>query len=126
MRRLVRHQFATLLLAWAAAGPSLAAGPPLTIGVGLFQPGRERNDATCRPLARHLAPRLGRPVERRTVDTREGRAQPLANGKTDLAPMGRWGHVPAHHAAGAQGGSTILGDGKPAHVALIRARELLS
>jgi phosphonate transport system substrate-binding protein len=100
----------------AAAQGSL---PPLRFGVGLFQPDRERNDATYRPLADHLARRLARPVQLRTVDTWEGLAKSLANGETDLALMGPWGYVLAQHAAGAQVVSTILYDGKPEYFALI-------
>lgn len=96
-----------------------AQGTPLKLGVGLFQPDRERNDATYRPLAQHLAQRLGRPVELRTVDSWEGLAKSLANGETDLALMGPWGYVLANHAAGAQVVSTILYDGKPEYFALI-------
>ncbi|MDP1532379.1 MAG: PhnD/SsuA/transferrin family substrate-binding protein, partial [Rubrivivax sp.] len=81
---------AALALACAAVA---AAEPPLKFGVGLFQPDRERNDATYKPLAQHLAARLGRPVELRTVDSWEGLAKSLANGETDLALMGPWGYV---------------------------------
>jgi phosphonate transport system substrate-binding protein len=99
--------------------PSWAQGTPLKFGVGLFQPDKDRNDATYRPLAQHLAARLGRPVELRTVDSWEGLAKSLANGETDLALMGPWGYVLAHHAAGAQVVSTILYDGKPEYFAII-------
>jgi len=91
----------------------------LKFGVGLFQPDRDRNDATYRPLAQHLAQRLGRPVELRTVDSWEGLAKSLANGETDIALMGPWGYVLANHASGAQAVSTILYDGKPEYFALI-------
>ncbi len=102
-----------------AATAACAQGTPLKLGVGLFQPDKERNDATYRPLAQHLAQRLGRPVELRTVDTWEGLAKSLANGETDLALMGPWGYVLANHAAGAQAVSTILYDGKPEYFALM-------
>ena len=91
----------------------------MKFGVGLFQPDRDRNDATYRPLAQHLAQRLGRPVELRTVDSWEGLAKSLANGETDIALMGPWGYVLANHASGAQAVSTILYDGKPEYFALI-------
>lgn len=91
----------------------------LKLGVGLFQPDKERNDTTYRPLAQHLSAKLGRPVELRTVDTWEGLAKSLANGETDLALMGPWGYVLAHHTAKAQVVSTILYDGKPEYFALI-------
>lgn len=101
------------------AGGALAAEPPLKLGVGLFQPDREKNDATYRPLAAYLAARLNRPVELRTVDSWEGLAKSLANGETDLALMGPWGYVLANHQAGAQVISTILYDGKPEYFAIM-------
>jgi phosphonate transport system substrate-binding protein len=108
-----------------ALGLSLAAlyasaqAAPLKFGVGLFQPDKERNDATYRPLAQYLSATLGRAVELRTVDSWEGLAKSLANGETDLALMGPWGYVLAHEAARAQVVSTILYDGKPEYFALI-------
>ena len=108
----------TLTLGFAALSVC-AQGAPLKLGVGLFQPDRERNDATYRPLAQYLSERLKRPVELRTVDTWEGLAKSLANGETDLALMGPWGYVLANHAAEAQVVSTILYDGKPEYFALM-------
>ena len=92
---------------------------PLRLGVGLFQPDKERNDATYRPLADHLAARLGRPVQLRTVDTWEGLAKSLATGETDIGLLGPWGYVLANQSAGAQVVGTILYDGKPEYHALI-------
>ena len=107
------------LLITAFANPALAAEPPLKLGVGLFQPDREKNDATYRPLANYLSAKLNRPVELRTVDSWEGLAKSLANGETDLALMGPWGYVLANHQAGAQVISTILYDGKPEYFAIM-------
>ncbi len=92
---------------------------PLKLGVGLFQPDKEKNDATYKPLASYLSSKLGRAVELRTVDTWEGLAKSLANGETDLALMGPWGYVLANNEAGAQVVSTILYDGKPEYFALM-------
>jgi len=108
-----------LVLGVANAPSAHAQGSPLRFGVGLFQPDRERNDATYRPLALHLSQRLGRPVQLRTVDSWEGLAQSLASGETDIALMGPWGYVLANHRAGAQAISTILYEGKPEYFALI-------
>jgi phosphonate transport system substrate-binding protein len=99
--------------------PAYAQPGTLKFGVGLFQPDRERNDATYRPLADYLAKALGRPVQLRTVDTWEGLALSLANGETDMALMGPWGYVLANHRAGAQAVATILYDGKPEYRAII-------
>lgn len=96
-----------------------SAASPLKLGVGLFQPDKDKNDATYKPLAAYLAARLGRAVELRTVDTWEGLAKSLANGETDLALMGPWGYVLANHEAGAQVVSTILYDGKPEYFAIM-------
>lgn len=116
-----RRRFNRGLLAACATWPAIArsAAEPLNLGVGLFQPDREKNDATYRPLATHLAQRLGRPVQLRTVDSWEGLAKSLASGETDLALMGPWGYVLAQHHADARVVATILYDGKPEYHALI-------
>jgi phosphonate transport system substrate-binding protein len=98
---------------------SAANAQPLKLGVGLFQPDKEKNDATYRPLAQYLSQKLNRPVELRTVDSWEGLAKSLANGETDMALMGPWGYVLANNEAGAQVVSTILYDDKPEYFAII-------
>lgn len=102
---------------WSSS--ALAQNAPLHFGVGLFQPDREKNDATYLPLAKHLSARLGRPVQLRTVDSWEGLAKSLANSETDIALMGPWGYVLANHYADAQVVSTILYQGKPEYFAMI-------
>ena len=120
-RHVLLNAAAIAILASPLLMPALsrAQGSPLRLGVGLFQPDKERNDATYRPLADHLAARLGRPVVLRTVDTWEGLAKSLASGETDIALLGPWGYVLAHQSAGAQVVGTILYDGKPEYHALI-------
>lgn len=105
--------------ALALPTPLTAQERPLTFGVGMFQPDREKNDATYRPLAQHLAERLGRPVVLRTVDSWEGLAKSLANGETDIALMGPWGYVLANHFSAAQAVATILYQGKPEYFAIM-------
>lgn len=107
------------LLLFCAVPSFAATAEPLQFGVGLFQPDREKNDATYRPLANHLAAKLGRKVVLRTVDTWEGLAKSLASGETDIALMGPWGYVLANHHAGAQAVATILYDGKPEYFAIM-------
>lgn len=121
MNRTTRRQLLTLGSAAVlpALLPARAQATPLNLGVGLFQPDKDKNDATYRPLAQHLAARLGRPVNLRTVDSWEGLAKSLAAGETDIALMGPWGYVLANHFAGAQVVSTILYDGKPEYFAMI-------
>jgi len=116
LQRLRLGWFALALAGW---GDAIAHDGVLKLGVGLFQPDKERNDITYRPLAQHLSQRLGQPVTLRTVDSWEGLAKSLANGETDIALMGPWGYVLANHQAGARVVSTILYDGKPEYFALI-------
>lgn len=112
---------ALFLLLLAAAFPTFA-DDALRFGVGLFQPDKEKNDATYRPLAEYLAGKLGRKVQPRTVDSWEGLAKSLASGETDIALLGPWGYVLANRNAGAQAVATILYDGKPTYHALIVTR----
>ena len=112
------HAFVILVLSLSGGFANAEPGP-LKLGVGLFQPDKEKNDATYRPLADYLAKKLGREVKLFTVDTWEGLAKSLANGETDIALMGPWGYVLANHTAGAQVVATILYDGKPEYFAII-------
>ena len=106
-------------MASATAQPAPSKESALKLGVGLFQPDREKNDATYRPLAAYLAKQLGREVQLKTVDSWEGLAKSLASGETDVALMGPWGYVLANHEAGAQAIATILYDGKPEYFAIM-------
>ena len=107
----------TLLLSSAAINAQTLK--PLEFGVGLFQPDKEKNDATYKPLANYLSKKLGREVRLRTVDTWEGLAKSLAAGETDLSLMGPWGYVLANHQAGAEVISTILYNGRPEYFAIM-------
>jgi len=111
--------FAAALLAMFSITATAQPSKPLELGVGLFQPDKEKNDATYKPLAEFLSKKLGREVRLRTVDTWEGLAKSLASGETDLALMGPWGYVLANHNAGAEVVSTILYQGKPEYFAIM-------
>jgi phosphonate transport system substrate-binding protein len=100
-------------------GAAAYAQKTLEFGVGLFQPDKEKNDATYKPLAEYLSQKLGQPVRLRTVDSWEGLAKSLASGETDMALMGPWGYVLANHQAGAEVIATILYQGKPEYFAII-------
>ena len=109
----------TVLAMLLATATYAQAQKPLEFGVGLFQPDKEKNDATYKPLADYLARQLGRPVKLRTVDSWEGLAKSLASGETDMALMGPWGYVLANHQAGAEAVATILYQGKPEYFAIM-------
>ena len=119
MKRSAFSLFASLAVALLFALPFHASADVLRFGVGLYQPDKEKNDATYRPLAEYIGKQLGREVKLYTVDTWEGLAKSLANGETDIALMGPWGYVLANHVAGAQAVSTILYDGKPEYFAIM-------
>ncbi|MFM2399283.1 MAG: hypothetical protein RL341_1440 [Pseudomonadota bacterium] len=116
---LLRKVLITLFALLSVLANSTFAQEPLRFGVGMFQPDREKNDATYRPLAQYLEAKLGRKVILRTVDTWEGLAKSLATGETDLALLGPWGYVLANNEAGAQAVATILYDGKPEYFAIM-------
>jgi len=116
----MKPSLAALLLALSVAiALPASAADVLRFGVGLYQPDKEKNDATYRPLAEYIGKKLGRQVKLYTVDTWEGLAKSLAAGETDIALMGPWGYVLANHVAGAQAVSTILYDGKPEYFAIM-------
>ena len=120
MKRLVRSLLATLCATGALTlSVGAVAADILRFGVGLYQPDKEKNDATYRPLAEYIGKQLGREVKLYTVDTWEGLAKSLANGETDIALMGPLGYVLANHVAGAQAVATILYDGKPEYFAIM-------
>lgn len=119
MKQSIRFVFAFIGVLLFVVGPAHADTDVLRFGVGLYQPDKEKNDATYRPLAEFLAKKLGREVKLYTVDTWEGLARSLAAGETDIALMGPWGYVLANHTAGAQAVATILYDGKPEYFAIM-------
>ena len=115
--KFIASLFAALALTFASG--SAQAQKTLELGVGLFQPDKEKNDATYKPMAEYLSKKLGQPVRLRTVDTWEGLAKSLASGETDMALMGPWGYVLANHQAGAEVVATILYQGKPEYFAIM-------
>ena len=115
--KFIASLFAALTLTFATG--SVQAQKTLELGVGLFQPDKEKNDATYKPMAEYLSKKLGQPVRLRTVDTWEGLAKSLASGETDMALMGPWGYVLANHQAGAEVVATILYQGKPEYFAIM-------
>ena len=119
MKRFASYFIPVILLAFTSTMASAQNNRPLEFGVGLFQPDKEKNDATYKPLAAYLSKKLGREIKLRTVDTWEGLAKSLAASETDMALMGPWGYVLANHQAGAEAVATILYQGKPEYFAIM-------
>ncbi|WP_370261081.1 phosphate/phosphite/phosphonate ABC transporter substrate-binding protein [Limnobacter sp.] len=104
---------------FAMSAPALAQQQVIQFGVGLYQPDKDKNDATYTPLAKYLEAKLGMPVKLRTVSSWEGLAKSLANGETDIALMGPWGYVLANNEARAQAVATIEYEGKPEYYSIM-------
>ncbi len=117
MKTLIK--FLLFLFYFLSICPSYAQEGVLKFGVGMFQPDKDKNDATYRPLANYLSTKLNRKIELRTVDSWEGLAKSLANGETDIALLGPWGYVLANHQSGAQVIASILYDGRPEYYSII-------
>ncbi len=74
------------------------------------------------PFFKHLADRLGDRTSSLLRMNWAGIAIALTNGQADLAWMGPWGYVLAHHQGGAQAIATVKYDGRPFYHAIILAR----
>jgi phosphonate transport system substrate-binding protein len=94
----------------------------LRFAVGPFQPTPSDTRKAFEPFFKHVADRLGRPYDLVVTNDWAGIAIALANGQADLAWMGPWGYVLAHHQGGAQAIATVKYDGKPFYHAIILAR----
>ena len=119
LMKLLAALFTAIVFSFSSGAAFSQTLKPLEFGVGLFQPDKEKNDATYKPLADYLSRQLGREVKLRTVDSWEGLAKSLASGETDMALMGPWGYVLANHQAGAEAVATILYQGKPEYFAIM-------
>jgi phosphonate transport system substrate-binding protein len=106
----------------AAPAISLAQDSRLRFAVGPFQPSPSDTRKAFEPFFRHLAERLGRPYDLVVTNDWAGISVALANGQADIAWMGPWGYVLAHHAGGARAIATVGYDGRPFYHAIILAR----
>jgi phosphonate transport system substrate-binding protein len=106
----------------AAPAISLAQDSRLRFAVGPFQPSPSDTRKAFEPFFRHLAERLGRPYDLVVTNDWAGISVALANGQADIAWMGPWGYVLAHHAGGARAIATVGYDGRPSYHAIILAR----
>lgn len=108
----------------ALAAPSIlrAREARLRFAVGPFQPTPTDTRKAFEPFFKHIADRLGRPYELVVTNDWAGIAIALANGQADLAWMGPWGYVLAHHQGGAEAIATVKYDDRPFYHAIILAR----
>lgn len=116
----------TLMLAAgsAIAAPSVirAQEARLRFAVGPFLPTPSDTRRAFEPFFKHLAERLVRPYELVVTNDWAGISIALANSQADVAWMGPWGYVLAHHEGGARAIATVKYDGRPTYHAIILAR----
>jgi phosphonate transport system substrate-binding protein len=108
----------------AMAAPAIlrAQESRLRFAVGPFQPSPTDTRKAFEPFFRHLAEGLGRPYDLVVTNDWAGISIALANGQADVAWMGPWGYVLAHHEGGARAIATVRYDGRPSYHAIILAR----
>jgi phosphonate transport system substrate-binding protein len=105
----------------ATAGSAIAA-EKLRFAVGPFQPTPGDTRKAYEPFFKYLAQKLGADYELVVTNDWAGIAIALANGQADIAWMGPWGYMLAHHQGGAKAVATVKYDGKPFYLAIILGR----
>jgi phosphonate transport system substrate-binding protein len=133
--RLWRWGAALMLLASALIGlagcggpaPSTHRGEPalerLKFGVAPYFPTQAENRKQFQPLADAFGKAAGVPVELVLADDWVGISEALRAGTLDVAWLGPWGYVLAHHNEPAiQAVATVKYKGKPTYQAVLMAR----
>lgn len=117
---------ATALIAalalWLGGSTVSQAQERLRFAVGPFQPTPTDTRKAYEPFFKHLAEKLGRPYDMVVTNDWAGISIALANKQADIAWMGPWGYVLAHHEGGARAVATVKYDGKPFYHAIILSR----
>lgn len=112
----------SVLVAVGAVAGVAEAQEKLRFAVGPFQPSPSDTRKAYEPFFKHLAEKLGRRYEMVVTNDWAGISVALANGQADIAWMGPWGYVLAHHNGGAEAIATVKYDGKPTYHAIILSR----
>lgn len=120
-----RLALAILVVAAALAAPTFAQ-EKLRFAVGPFQPSPSDTRKAYEPFFKHIAEQLGRPYELVVTNDWAGISIALTNGQADIAWMGPWGYMLAHHQGGAEAIATVKYDGRPFYHAIILSRPGLS
>jgi phosphonate transport system substrate-binding protein len=121
---MLNRRIFTLAGASAIATPAIlrAQETRLRFAVGPFQPSPTDTRKAFEPFFKHLAERLGRAYDLVVTNDWAGISVALANGQADVAWMGPWGYVLAHHEGGARAIATVRYDDRPFYHAIILAR----
>lgn len=113
---------AAVILAAAATASPVAAAEKLRFAVGPFQPTATDTKKAYEPFFKHLADQLGRDYELVVTVDWAGIAVALANQQADVAWMGPWNYVLAHHQGGAEAIATVKYNGRPIYHSIIVSR----
>ncbi len=118
---------AALVVLVAALAAVVGCGPPATtklkFGVAPYFPTQAENRKQFQPLADELGKETGLPVELVLADDWVGISEALRAGTLDVAWLGPWGYVLAHHGEPAmQAIATVKYKGKPTYQAVLMAR----
>lgn len=106
--------FGTGLMAQAAEKLRFAVGP--------FQPTPSDTRKAFEPFFAHIADSLGRDYELAVTNDWAGIAIALANGQSDVAWMGPWGYVLAHHEGGVEAIATVKYQDRPFYYSIMVAQ----
>src|SRR5438270_13337932 len=112
-----------LTLAFASlANRTVQAADTLHFAVGPLQPTPGETKKAFDPFFKHLAQQLGVAYSLEATTDWAGIAVALTSGQVDVARMGPWGYVTAHHQGAGEAIATATYAGKPIYHAVVIAR----
>jgi len=98
------------------------AADKLRFAVGPLQPTPNETKKAYDPFFKYLADQLGSEYSLEATTDWAGIAVALSSGQVDVAWMGPWGYVIAHHQGAGDAIATAKYDGKPVYHAIVIAR----
>ncbi len=106
----------------AAFAQDVLAADKLRFAVGPLQPTPTETKKAYDPFFKYLADQLGADYTLEATTDWAGIAVALSSGQVDVAWMGPWGYVIAHHQGAGDAIATAKYDGKPVYHAIVIAR----
>jgi phosphonate transport system substrate-binding protein len=106
----------------ATFSQEVRAADKLRFAVGPLQPTPTETKKAYDPFFKYLAEQLGADYTLEATTDWAGIAVALSSGQVDVAWMGPWGYVIAHHQGAGDAIATAKYDGKPVYHAIVIAR----
>ena len=117
------HAGAMIALLLTVAGTrGVSAAEVMHFAVGPLQPTPTETKKAYDPFFKYLADQLGADYTLEATTDWAGIAVALSSGQVDVAWMGPWGYVIAHHQGAGDAIATAKYDGKPVYHAIVIAR----